>query len=72
MPKDAASAAELRARTLTALYNQRGKPEGAWLDTLHRTLDEAVASAYDWPAGLSDDDVLARLLELNLARSGAA
>ena len=32
LPKDAASKAVLRKRTLTALYNQRGPPEGAWLD----------------------------------------
>jgi hypothetical protein len=28
-----------------------------------------VAAAYGWPADLSDDDILARLLELNLARA---
>ncbi len=68
VPKDDAAATTLRGRTLTALYNQRGKPEGAWLDALHRALDEAVAGAYGWPAHLSDDDVLARLLALNHAR----
>ena len=43
---------------------------GAWLDGLHRALDEAVAAAYGWPANISDDDVLARLLTLNHARAG--
>ncbi len=62
LPKDAAAAATLRGRTLTALYNQRSKPEGAWLDALHRALDEAIAAAYGWPATISDDDVLMRLL----------
>jgi hypothetical protein len=38
MPKDEAATATLRKRTLTALYNQRGKPESAWLDALHRAL----------------------------------
>lgn len=71
MPKDAAAAAALRNRTLTALYNQRGKPEGAWLDSLHRALDEAVAAAYGWPLSLSDDEVLARLLALNHTRAAA-
>lgn len=70
VPKAAAAEAMLRKRTLTALYNQRGTPEGAWLDALHRDLDEAVAAAYGWPADLSDDDVLARLLALNHARAG--
>jgi hypothetical protein len=60
--KDAAAAATLRGRSPTALYNQRGKPEGAWLDALHRALDEAVAAAYGWPATISDGDVLTRLL----------
>jgi hypothetical protein len=31
----------------------------------HRRLDEAVAAAYDWPADLSDDEVLERLFQLN-------
>jgi type II restriction/modification system DNA methylase subunit YeeA len=69
LPATPAAAATLRTRTLTALYNQRGTPQGAWLDGLHRALDEAVAAAYGWPADLSDDDVLIRLLALNRARS---
>lgn len=68
LPKDAEAAMVLRKRTLTALYNQRGKPESSWLDSLHRTLDKAVAAAYGWPADLPDDEVLARLLALNHAR----
>lgn len=69
IPKNAAAAALLKKRTLTALYNMRGKPEGAWLDNLHRDLDAAVATAYGWPEGISEEDALARLLELNLARA---
>ncbi|MBV9734812.1 MAG: class I SAM-dependent DNA methyltransferase [Acidisphaera sp.] len=72
LPKDAAAEAVLRKRTLTALYNQRGTPEGAWLDALHRALDAAVAAAYGWPADLPDAEVLARLLALNLQRSSTA
>ena len=34
-------------------------------------LDEAVAAAYGWPADLSDDEVLARLLDLNRARGAS-
>ncbi len=71
VPRNAKAATILKARTLTNLYNTRGTPEGAWLDNLHRTLDAAVAAAYGWPARLSDDDVLARLLELNRVRSAA-
>jgi hypothetical protein len=35
----------------------------------HKRLDEAVSAAYGWPADLSDDELLARLLALNLQRS---
>ena len=60
------SAAELRRRTLTNLYNQRP----TWLDHAHRTLDAAVADAYGWPADLADGEILERLLALNLERAG--
>lgn len=65
IPKDAAAAVTLKNRTLTKLYNQRP----AWLDNAHRDLDAAVAAAYGWPADISDDDALAKLLELNLRRA---
>ena len=61
-------AAELKKRTLTNLYNQRP----AWLVNAHRALDEAVAAAYGWPADLSNDEVLRRLLALNRERSELA
>jgi len=35
----------------------------------HRKLDAAVFAAYGWPADLNDDETLARLLALNLARA---
>jgi len=63
---DGASEADLKKRTLTNLYNQRP----AWLDNAHRKLDQAVFAAYGWPADLSDEDVLGRLLGLNLERAG--
>ena len=61
-----ASDADLKKRTLTNLYNARP----TWLDNAHRKLDAAVFAAYGWPADLSDDEILARLLALNLARAG--
>ena len=67
LPKNAAAAAILKKRTLTNLYNERP----AWLDNAHRDLDAAVAAAYGWPANISDEDALARLLALNHARSNA-
>ena len=56
---------ELKKRTLTNLYNQRP----TWLDLLHKKLDAAVAGAYGWPAELSDEEILERLLALNLERA---
>lgn len=72
VPRNAKAAAILKNRTLTNLYNTRGTPEGAWLDALHRALDEAVAAAYGWPADLTDDEILRRLLDLNRARAAAS
>lgn len=69
--KSVDAAALLKKRTLTALYNTRGTPEGAWLDGLHRTLDAAVAAAYGWPVDISAEDALALLLALNLERPKA-
>ncbi len=61
-----ASEAELKKRTLTNLYNARP----TWLDQAHKRLDAAVLAAYGWPADLGDEEILARLLALNLARAG--
>jgi type II restriction/modification system DNA methylase subunit YeeA len=69
--KNEDAASTLKKRTLTVLYNTRGTPEGTWLDNLHRVLDDAVAAAYGWPANITTDDALARLLALNHARSAA-
>lgn len=41
----------------------------AWLRDIHDRLDRVVLAAYGWPADRSDDDLLARLLALNLKRS---
>lgn len=67
VPNDAECAAKLKARTLTQLYNERP----TWLDLAHKKLDAAVAAAYGWPADLSEDAILEKLLQLNLARAAA-
>ena len=59
-------AKKLRERTLTNLYNERP----AWLASAHRVLDEAVFAAYGWPVEVSDEELLAKLLALNLSRAG--
>jgi hypothetical protein len=58
----------LAERTLTKLYNQRP----AWLDGAHKALDAAVAAAYGWgdyTAATTDEEILKRLLALNLERA---
>jgi hypothetical protein len=64
-PKDAKCAADLKKRTLTKLYNERP----AWLALAHKKLDAAVAAAYGFPADLTDEQILEKLLALNLARA---
>ena len=44
--------------------------EAEMLDHLHTTLDNAVLDAYGWPHNLSDEQILERLLALNLERAG--
>ena len=63
--RDEAAANELKARTLTALYNARPQ----WLANAHAMLDAAVAAAYGWDEGISDDDALNKLLTLNLSQA---
>ena len=58
----------LAKRTLTNLYNERP----TWLDLAHKALDEAVFDAYGWDPSMSDEQILAALLELNLERSDSS
>ncbi len=61
--------ADLKKRTLTNLYNARP----AWLDNAHQALDAAVALAYGWndyTQAMPDEEILRRLLALNLERAG--
>ena len=63
--RDDAAAKELKARTLTNLYNARPR----WLADAHAVLDAAVAEAYGWDTGISENEALQNLLTLN-AESG--
>ena len=62
--RDEAAAKALKARTLTNLYNARPQ----WLADAHATLDAAVAAAYGWNAGISQDEALRNLLASNQER----
>ena len=62
---------DLKARTLTNLYNQRPR----WLVNAHQALDAAVAAAYGWVdygPDMPDEEILGRLLALNLERTQRA
>ena len=59
---------DLKTRTLTNLYNSRP----VWLENAHTELDLAVAAAYGWhdyASGMADDEIVSRLLKLNLERA---
>lgn len=63
---EGATEAELKKLTLTNLYNKRP----TWLDLAHKKLDKAVFDAYGWPHDLTEEQILERLLALNLERAG--
>lgn len=50
-------------RSMTALYNENPP----WLQTAHAELDAAVADAYGWSSDLADDEILRRLVRLNVS-----
>ncbi len=58
---------DLKDRTLTNLYNDRP----TWLANAHKQLDDAVLDAYGWDRGISGEQLLAKLLALNLAPEAA-
>ena len=62
---EGASEAELKKRTFTNLYNQRP----TWLDLAHKAFDNAVLDAYSWPHDITNNEILKRLLALNLKRT---
>jgi len=58
---------DLAKRTQTNLYNERP----TWLDLAHKALDQAVFDAYGWDPSMTDEQILAALLKLNLERSAS-
>lgn len=67
VPRDPDCAAKLAKRTLTNLYNERP----TWLALAHEKLDAAVFATYGWDASTRDEEILEKLLELNLERASA-
>ncbi len=61
---DGLSEAEKKKRILTNLYNARP----TWLELAHKRLDQAVFAAYGWKSDLTDEEILEKLLSLNLER----
>ncbi len=59
---------DMAKRTLTRLYNERP----TWLDLAHKALDEAVFDAYGWDPSMTDEQIQAALLKLNLERSASS
>jgi hypothetical protein len=62
--RDEECAKKLAKRTLTNLYNERP----AWLAHAHAKLDASVAAAYGFDVDLTDEQILEKLLALNLER----
>lgn len=63
-PEDNVGPTELKHRTLTNLYNKRP----TWLEMAHKRLDESVSLAYEWEPYLPAEEILSRLMSLNLQR----
>ena len=61
--RDEAAAKEFKACTLAKLCNDLPQ----WLVDAHAALGAAVAAAYRWDAGISEDDVLRELPTRNPA-----
>jgi hypothetical protein len=59
-------AEDQKSTGVTNLCNERP----TWLDLAHRKLDEAVFAAYGWDPSMSDEEILAKLLGLNLQKAG--
>ena len=55
----------------TMPVNRASMAQAARTPLAHQTLDRAVLDAYGWPHDLTDEQILERLLALNLERPAA-
>jgi hypothetical protein len=69
MSDEAATWDEAQFRKVTRKSATRSEIQE--LDDIHTALDNAVLDAYGWPHNLTDEEILERLLALNLERAGA-
>jgi hypothetical protein len=58
-----------RRRTATQDADQPHNEPPTWLARAHVRLDQAVHVAYGWPYTLRDEEILERLIALNLSRA---
>ncbi len=58
-----------RIRCYTNSRDTNAQRAASWLAQVHERLDQAVLAAYGWPADIGTDELLARLLALNLERA---
>jgi len=57
-----------RAKDTSPILSIVSLDEIETLDEIHAGLDQAVLDAYGWPHNLNDEQILERLLKLNLER----
>jgi hypothetical protein len=70
--REAALTSGAHPMDMTELYDLRDSGGAAWLITLHRQLDIAVAAAYGWSPNLNDEEILTSLGNLHQNRQGTA
>lgn len=58
-------------RAIAEAAKELARLRDTWLDNASKKREVAVYAAYGWLVDLSDDEILARLLTLNLERASA-
>jgi hypothetical protein len=58
-------------RAIAEAAKELARLRDTWLDNAHKKLDAVVFVTYGWPHDLSDEEILSKLLALNLERAAA-